>query len=227
MNALATISHDDRRRSLIWAIGITVVLLLAIGGAVAGSVLAAARRAARPGEAATLNAALSTQRDSTGSTAPPGRRAGADAIARLRRLGGMYGEVAFRGKDGATRTLAFERGVVTVGRRRPGGQGRQRHRLDLAVHVQHGRTHGRREGQPLGLYHRRARPAGRPGGVRCTRCPGDRDPGRQASCRGHVRAPSRRRRPRPRRAARRPPAERVRRREARPAASQAAGNRFS
>ena len=25
----------------------------------------------------------------------------------------MYGEVAFRGKDGATRTLAFERGVVT------------------------------------------------------------------------------------------------------------------
>ena len=49
----------------------------------------------------------------TGRTPAGQAHAGAGAVARLRRLGGMYGQVAFRGKDGTTRTLAFERGVVT------------------------------------------------------------------------------------------------------------------
>ena len=111
MNELAHHFARDRRRSLIWAIGITLALLLAAGGAVAGSALAGSP-GGPSGEAATLNTALSTG-GTTASTPAGTAQAGAGAIGRLRRLGGMYGQVAFRGKDGATRTLAFERGVVT------------------------------------------------------------------------------------------------------------------
>jgi len=110
MNALAQHFAHDRRRSLIWAIGITVALLLAAGGALAGSALTGSPGGPSP-QAATLNAALSSNGAGTASTPSGSARAG--AIARLRRLGGMYGEVAYRGQDGSTRTLAFERGVVT------------------------------------------------------------------------------------------------------------------
>jgi hypothetical protein len=137
MNAVAHHFARDRRRSLIWAIGIILVLLLAAGGAVAGSALAGPGGPGGPGgpdgsgassgEAATLNAALRSNGTSTGSngtsassngtataSTPAGKaHAGARAVARLRRFGGMYGQVAFRGKNGTTRTLAFERGVVT------------------------------------------------------------------------------------------------------------------
>jgi len=113
MNALAHHFAQDRRRSLIWAIGITIAVLLAAGGAIAGSVLAGGSSGGPSAEAATLNAALSSAGNTTGSTAASTAHARAGAIARLRRLGGMYGQVAFRGKDGTTRTLAFERGVVT------------------------------------------------------------------------------------------------------------------
>jgi hypothetical protein len=101
---------------MIWAIGIAVVLLLAVGGAIAGSVLAGGSPGGPSPEAATLNAAVGNAGNATGSTATAGktRPARSGAIARLRRLGGMYGQVAFRGKDGTTRTLAFERGVVTL-----------------------------------------------------------------------------------------------------------------
>jgi hypothetical protein len=101
---------------MIWAIGIAVVLLLAVGGAIAGSVLAGGSPGGPSPEAATLNAAVGNAGNATGSTANAGktRPARSGAIARLRRLGGMYGQVAFRGKDGTTRTLAFERGVVTL-----------------------------------------------------------------------------------------------------------------
>ena len=111
MNALSHHFARDRRRSLIWAIGITLALLLAAGGALAGSALGGSSGPSP--EAATLNAALSGNGTSTGSTPAAQARARAGALARLRRLGGMYGEAAFRGKDGVTRTLAFERGVVT------------------------------------------------------------------------------------------------------------------
>ena len=110
MNALAQHFARDRRRSLVWAIAITVALLLAAGGALAGSALSGSSGPSP--EAATLNAALSG--NGTTTSAPAGHaRAKAGAIARLRRLGGMYGEVAYRGKNGSTQTLAFERGVVT------------------------------------------------------------------------------------------------------------------
>ena len=113
MNALAHHFTQDRRRSLIWAIGITIAAALAAGGAIAGSVLAGGSPGGSSAGAATLNAALSSAGNATGSTAAGTAPARAGAIARLRRLGGMYGQVAFRGKDGTTRTLAFERGVVT------------------------------------------------------------------------------------------------------------------
>lgn len=111
MNALSHHFARDRRRSLIWAIGITLAVGLAAGGALAGSALGGSSGSSP--EAATLNAALSSNGNTTGSTPAAKARAGAGAVARLRRLGGMYGEAAFRGKDGTTRTLAFERGVVT------------------------------------------------------------------------------------------------------------------
>lgn len=113
MNALAHHFTQDRRRSLIWAIGITIAVLLAAGGAIAGSVLAGGSPGGSSADAATLNAALSSAGNTTGSTAAGTAPPRAGAIARLRRLGGMYGQIAFRGKDGATRTLAFERGVIT------------------------------------------------------------------------------------------------------------------
>ena len=113
MNALAHHFAQDRRRSLIWAIGITIAAALAAGGAIAGSVLAGGSPGGSSADAATLNAALSSAGNATGSTAAGTAHTRAGAIARLRRVGGMYGQVAFRGKDGATRTLAFERGVIT------------------------------------------------------------------------------------------------------------------
>ena len=96
---------------MIKAISIALAVLLAGGGAVAWSVLSGRAPAGSSAEAATLNAALSGAGNTAGNTAAGTARPG--AIARLRRLGGMYGEAAFRGKDGTTRTLAFERGVVT------------------------------------------------------------------------------------------------------------------
>ncbi len=96
-----------------WAIGITIAAALAAGGAIAGSVLAGGSPGGSSADAATLNAALSNAGNTTGSTAAGTAHARAGAIARLRRLGGMYGQIAFRGKDGATQTLAFERGVIT------------------------------------------------------------------------------------------------------------------
>jgi len=112
MNALAHHFERDRRKALTWAIGITVAVGLVIGGVFAGSALAGGSSggtAATAGQAATLNAALSAA--SSTSAGKSGHRPG--ALARLRRLGGMYGQVSYRTKTGATRTLAFERGVIS------------------------------------------------------------------------------------------------------------------
>jgi hypothetical protein len=113
MNTLAHHFARDRRKALVWTIGLTMAVLLAAGGALAGSQLAggssggSAGGSAGPG--ATLNAALSAA-GSSASTHHPGL----GAIARLRRLGGMYGQFSVRTKGGATRTVMFERGVVTL-----------------------------------------------------------------------------------------------------------------
>lgn len=65
---------------------------------VAASGFQAGTSASLTGQAATLSSAL--------SGAPVGR------LARLRRLGGMYGEYTFENKKGS-HTLAFERGTIT------------------------------------------------------------------------------------------------------------------
>ncbi len=111
MNALAHFARD-RRKTLARVIGVAVAAGLVIGGVFAGSALAGGSSGATAkltGQAATLNAALSAAGNT--SAGKSGHRPG--AIARLRRLGGMYGQVSYRTKTGTTRTLAFERGVIS------------------------------------------------------------------------------------------------------------------
>jgi hypothetical protein len=108
MNALAQHFARDRRKALAWSIAITVAVLLAAGGALAGAALAGGSPGAPGGRTGSLNVALSSAGSTSAATT---RRLG--AIARLRRLGGMYGQFSFRARNGATRTVAFERGVIT------------------------------------------------------------------------------------------------------------------
>ncbi len=118
MNALK--QHFARRRPLLVAASLAMVVLLGIGGALAGTALAggSSSSSGSSGTAATLNAALSSTPSATATTpatkaakAAKAKRAG--ALTRLRRLGGMYGQASFHGKDNTTRTYAYERGTVT------------------------------------------------------------------------------------------------------------------
>ncbi len=88
-----------------------IAVLLAAGGALAGSALAGGSPAGSSGPGANLNAALSAAGSNSSTPSNTHRRLG--ALARLRRLGGMYGQFSVRTKTGATRTITFERGVVT------------------------------------------------------------------------------------------------------------------
>ena len=110
MNAL-TQYFARRRRSVYVAAGLVVAALVGVGGVLAGTALSSASSGSSV-TAATLNSAMSS---TTGpaATTPAARAHRVAALARLRRLGGMYGQVSLRGKDGSTRTLAFERGTVT------------------------------------------------------------------------------------------------------------------
>jgi hypothetical protein len=117
MNALT--QHFARRRKTLYVTaGLVMVVLLGVGGALAGSALFGSAPASgsssssgSPGTAATLNAALSSSPSAT-ATSPAAKAQRRAALVRLRRLGGMYGQASFRGKDGTTRTLAYERGTV-------------------------------------------------------------------------------------------------------------------
>ena len=115
MNAL-TQYFARRRRSVYVAAGLVVAALVGVGGVLAGTALSGASSGSSA-TAATLNAALSGAASpgtaSPGATTPAAKARRAAALVRLRRLGGMYGQVSLRGKDGSTRTLAFERGTVT------------------------------------------------------------------------------------------------------------------
>jgi hypothetical protein len=108
MNALSHYRARNRRTALTWTIGGVTAVVLGAGGALAGSQLAGGPSPASTGPGATLNAALSAAGSSATTHHP-----GLGAIARLRRLGGMYGQFSVRTKSGATRTITFERGVVT------------------------------------------------------------------------------------------------------------------
>jgi hypothetical protein len=110
MNAL-TQFFTRRRKSMYVAVGLVMAALIGVGGVLAGAALSSASSGSSA-TAATLNAAMSS---TTGpaATTPAAKARRAAALVRLRRLGGMYGQASFRGKDGSTRTLAFERGTVT------------------------------------------------------------------------------------------------------------------
>jgi hypothetical protein len=100
---------------------VTMAAALATGGVLAGSQLAASSSSGSAAGAAGSSAsagssgpgaAVSAALSATGNTSGTGARH-LGAIARLRRLGGMYGQFSVRTKAGATRTVAFERGVVS------------------------------------------------------------------------------------------------------------------
>jgi hypothetical protein len=109
---------------------VTMAAALATGGALAGSQLAAgsssgsaagaagssassaSSASSGAGAGAGAGAAVSAAVSAVGNTSGTGARH-LGAIARLRRLGGMYGQFSVRTKAGATRTVAFERGVVS------------------------------------------------------------------------------------------------------------------
>ncbi|HEX2819234.1 MAG TPA: hypothetical protein VHO07_03570 [Streptosporangiaceae bacterium] len=107
-------AQTRRKRLFRWGAGITLAGFLAGGGiawaSTAGTSSADAAAATTPAnsQGAVLNSALSTAA-STSSTVPARRVR--SALARLRRVGGIDGEVTFHGKDGY-RTLAFERGTI-------------------------------------------------------------------------------------------------------------------
>ncbi len=112
MNALKQ-SSGRRRNPLFVVAGLVMVVLLGAGGALAVSALTggSSPASASSGTAATLNDALSSSPSAT-ATSPAAQAKRAAALVRLRRLGGMYGQATFRGKDGTSRTLAYERGTV-------------------------------------------------------------------------------------------------------------------
>jgi hypothetical protein len=108
MNAPSHYRARNRRTALTWTIAGVTAVALGAGGALAGWQLAGGSSPGSAGPGATLNAALSAA-----GSSPATRHPGLGAIARLRRLGGMYGQFSVRTKSGATRTITFERGVVT------------------------------------------------------------------------------------------------------------------
>ena len=110
MNAL-TQFFARRRKSVYVTVGLVMAVLIGVGGALTGAALSSASSGSSA-TAATLNAAMSST-TAPAATTPAAKAHRAAALARLRRLGGMYGQVSLRGKDGSTRTLAFERGTIT------------------------------------------------------------------------------------------------------------------
>jgi hypothetical protein len=105
-------SRSRHKRLFRWGTGITLAGFLA-GGGIAW---AATSGTSAPGtsltastQGAELNSALSTAA-STSAKVPAARVR--SALARLRRVGGVDGEVTFHGQGGY-RTLAFERGTIS------------------------------------------------------------------------------------------------------------------
>jgi len=98
-------SRSRHKRLFRWGTGITLAGFLAGGGIAWAATSGTSASASSQG--AVLNSALSTAAST--STVPAARVRW--ALGRLRRVGGVDGEVTFHGKDGY-RTLAFERGTI-------------------------------------------------------------------------------------------------------------------
>jgi hypothetical protein len=106
--------RDRKRRMLRWGIGVTLAGFLA-GGGIALAVSGGSNPAADSGvsgvtqdQGTALNAALNTASSTSSSVSLPRVRW---ALARLRALGGVYGEFTFHNSTGF-HTLAFERGTI-------------------------------------------------------------------------------------------------------------------
>ena len=99
-------SQSRHKRLFRWGTGITLAGFLAGGGIAWAATSGTSASASSQG--AVLNSALSTAAST--STVPAARVRW--ALGRLRRVGGVDGEVTFHGKDGY-RTLAFERGTIS------------------------------------------------------------------------------------------------------------------
>jgi hypothetical protein len=100
-------SRPRHKRLFRWGTGITLAGFL-VGGGIAWAATSGTSASAST-QGAVLNSALSTAA-STSSTVPAARVRW--ALGRLRRVGGVDGEVTFHDKSGY-RTLAFERGTIS------------------------------------------------------------------------------------------------------------------
>jgi hypothetical protein len=100
-------SRSRHKRLFRWGTGITLAGFL-VGGGIAWAATSGTSASAST-QGAVLNSALSTAA-STSATVPAARVR--SALARLRRVGGVDGEVTFHGQGGY-RTLAFERGTIS------------------------------------------------------------------------------------------------------------------
>jgi hypothetical protein len=109
-----------RSKRVRWTAGITAAALLGAGGAVGGLALAGSggSSGSNSASAAALNSAISPSASTSAKCPTPvagsvHRKTGKHGCLRLtiRRIKGMYGQVAFHASSG-TETLAFERGQV-------------------------------------------------------------------------------------------------------------------
>jgi hypothetical protein len=97
-----------RNRMIRWGAGIT------IAGFVAGGAFAAVTATGNAAPASSANAQASgnnTELNTLLSTASTNTGVRRDVLARLRGIGGYYGSLTFKAKDGV-RTVAFERGTI-------------------------------------------------------------------------------------------------------------------
>jgi hypothetical protein len=99
-------SRSRHKRLFRWGTGVTLAGFLAGGGVAWAATSGTSASASTQG--AVLNSAMSTAA-STSATVPAARVR--SALARLRRVGGVDGEVTFH-YQGGYRTLAFERGTI-------------------------------------------------------------------------------------------------------------------
>jgi hypothetical protein len=99
------------RRRRLWTAGLLIAAVAAGGGAFAVAE-ATGSPAASPTTPISLSASSATQDASTQAAALNAALSGHGGLARLRRLGGMYGQYTYGAKKGS-RTLAFERGTIS------------------------------------------------------------------------------------------------------------------
>jgi hypothetical protein len=103
---------NGKKRMIRWGAGITLAGFLAGGGIALAATSGTTATAATSTQGAVLNSALNTAASTASSTGTTAKaRHVRWALGRLRRVGGVDGEITFHAKTGY-RTLAFERGTI-------------------------------------------------------------------------------------------------------------------